>query len=232
MWDVRLRRDARPRVWTGGVRELRDRPVLAAAATAATVAGLVALLRRGQLRWGATTDEARSVLPGDDLVAPADLVATRAIDVAAAPADIMPWLRQLGQGRGGFYTYDHLENLLGLNIHSADRIRAAWQEVAVGDQVNLAEGLALDVAVLTDRALVLHGVEEPATGPMPFDFTWAFVVTPAERGSRLLIRERYAYRIGWAPLMVEPTSWVAWFMTQRMLRGIRDRAEALAADRG
>jgi hypothetical protein len=62
---------------------------------------------------------------------------------------------------------------------------------------------------------------------VPYDFTWAFVLVAAGPGAtRLVVRERYGYRARWVPLMVEPVAIVSFVMTQRMLRGIRDRAQA------
>src|SRR5947209_14514147 len=89
------------------------------------VAGLaISLLvfRRRQLTWGATDEEIASAMPGDDLVAEPDLTATRGITIRRPAVDVWPWIVQLGQGRGGFYSYDLLENLVGCDIHSADRI--------------------------------------------------------------------------------------------------------------
>jgi hypothetical protein len=85
------------------------------------------------LSWGATAEEAARPLPGDDLLQSADIVATRAIRIDAAPSAIWPWLVQIGPGRGGAYTYDWIENLFGLNMHSADQIHAEWQNLKVGD---------------------------------------------------------------------------------------------------
>ena len=69
-----------------------------------------------------------------------------------------PWLVQLGQDRGGFYSFDVLENLVGLDITSADRIEERWQDLAEGDVVRLAPQAELRVAVLdAPRALVLRG---------------------------------------------------------------------------
>lgn len=79
----------------------------------ALVAAGAATLRRKSMRWGATHDEARAPLPGDDLLPRADLAATRAITIRAGGGDVWPWLVQLGQDRGGFYTYEWLENLVG-----------------------------------------------------------------------------------------------------------------------
>ena len=105
------------------------------AATAA--AAVVALLRRCYLCWGATDDEMAIALPGDELLRRADLTATRAITIRGSAEGIWPWLAQLGQGRGGFYSYDFLENLVGCDIHSADRIVPEWQSINVGGEVNL-----------------------------------------------------------------------------------------------
>lgn len=202
------------------------RRVLPLAAVTAAVAVYPSARRRG-LTWGATTHEVAEELPGDALVPEADVVATRAVDVAAPPSDVWPWVAQLGQGRGGFYSYDALENLVGCDIHSADHVEPAWQDVRVGDPFRLHPELALEVALVDPpHALVALGkapsVEEAT---MPFDFTWAFVLRPGPVGTRLVVRERYACRAPWAAAVVEPASWVSLLMTERMLRGIRDRAE-------
>jgi hypothetical protein len=198
------------------------------AALGAAGAAVVATGRRRYLRWGATDEEVAGVLPGDELLTVADLTATRAIGVRAAPDAVWPWVAQLGQGRGGFfYSYDFLENLVGCRIHSAERIGPQWQAVAVGDPVNLHPEVGLIVAsVKPDQVLVLRGgVPMGRTAP-PYDFTWAFVLRagPA-RTTRLVVRERYAYLRRWAPLVVEPAELISSVMSQKMLRGIRERAE-------
>jgi hypothetical protein len=209
-------------------RDRMKRPV--AAAGAAVLGGAAAYLlvvRRWQLRWGATDEERDATLAGDDLIAAPDLMATRAITVHAAAAQVWPWIAQLGQGRGGFYSYDALENLVGCHIHSADRVVPEWQDVKAGDQVKLHPEVGLGVAVVEPgRALVLRGAVPMGAVPPPYDTTWAFVVQERPEGTtRLLVRERYAYTKRWAPILVEPVAVVAFVMTQRMLRGIRDRAE-------
>jgi hypothetical protein len=200
------------------------------------VAGIVAIgaaaasirfARRRQLGWGATSQEIKEPLLGDHLVTTPDLVATRAITVQATAGLVWPWIAQLGQGRGGFYSYDSLENLLGCDIHSADRIVSGWQDVVVGDEVMLYPDGPLDVAAVEPgRALVLRGGVRMGRVAPPYDFTWAFVLCERPDGTtRLLVRERYAYSKWWAPLLVEPAAAASFVMSQRMLRGIRDRAE-------
>ena len=198
-----------------------------ALAVAAGTLAATAVARRRMLRWGATDAELRLALPGDEVLHRADLVATRAVTINAEPAKVWPWIAQLGQGRGGFYTYDRLENLVGADIHSADRIVPEWQQVEIGDEVNLAPGVALKVDHVDPAgSLVLHGAVPMGQMLAPYDFTWAFVLRDAPHGStRLLVRERYCYLRAWAPLMVEPTEVISFVMSQRMLRGIKQRAE-------
>lgn len=202
------------------------RTVVAAVAFAAGAS--LPLLRTWMLTFGSTEDELDAVLPGDALLPRADLVATRTVGIAAPPAAVWPWIAQLGQGRGGFYSYDELENLVGCDIHSAGRIVPELQDVAVGDRIHLAPPVALTAAVVEPgRALVLRGAATPGQAPPPYDFTWAFVLRPGrDGGTRLVVRERYAYTAAWARLLVEPVSVVSWVMSQKMLRGIRDRAQA------
>jgi hypothetical protein len=205
------------------------------------MAGAYGLLVRGRLlTWGATTSEVSAPLPGDDLVPDADLVATRAIGIDAPAPRVWPWLAQMGQGRGGLYSYDRLENLAGCQMDSADRVVEEWQHPAVGDEFRLHPDIALQVAVVDPpQALVVQGAvsasgragaDEPA---MPYDFSWAFVLVPepGER-TRLVVRERYRYLSPAARPMVEAVSVVSFVMTERMLRGVRDRVEGRAPDRG
>src|SRR5688572_18965568 len=90
-------------------------------------------LREWVLSWGATAEEVARRLPGDELLENADIVATRAIEIDAPPSAIWPWLVQMGPGRAGAYTYDWIENLFGLGMHSADTIVPEWQQLEVGD---------------------------------------------------------------------------------------------------
>jgi hypothetical protein len=201
---------------------------------AAAAAAYVLLARPRLLRWGATDQEFDEPLPGDELIAIPNLTATRAITIRASSDQVWPWIAQLGQGRGGFYSYDFLENLVGCDIHSADRIAPEWQDVAVGDEVKLHPEVALEVAALEPgRSLILRGGIPMGSTPPPYDFTWAFVLQERpDETTRLLVRERYAYTRWWSPLLVEPAEAVSFVMSQKMLRGIRDRAGRTAASIG
>jgi hypothetical protein len=183
------------------------------------------LARDWFLRWGADAEETELSLPGDNVIAHADLVATRGVTIRGTSDEVWPWIAQLGQGRGGLYSYDALENLFGCDIQSAEEILPTLQHVAPGDEVRLHPAVTLRVvSVEPGRSLVLQG-GTPGDGA-PYDFTWAFVLRSDLDGTtRLLVRERYGYAHRWTPLLVEPLAVVSFLMTQRMLRGIRDRVE-------
>src|ERR1700730_6631599 len=164
-------------------------------------------MRLRYLRWGATDREVGGPIPGDDLIPNADMIATRAITIRAAADHVWPWIAQLGQGRGGFYSYDWLENLVGCNIHSSNLILLEWQDIKVGDEIKLAPQVGLVVTFVEQgRALVLRGGIPMGERAAPYDFTWAFALCEEPDGTtRLLVRERYVYTRAWARLIVEPT---------------------------
>jgi hypothetical protein len=103
-------------------------------------------------------------------------------------------------------------------------------DVRAGDRVGLHPEVALDVtAVDPGRSLVLRGGVPDGNAPPPFDFTWAFALQPGPNGTtRLIVRERYAYTRPWARYIVEPVEVIDFVMTQKMLNGIRSRAEQAA----
>jgi len=171
-------------------------------------------------------------LPGDEFVKDAGLVVTRAVTVDAAAERVWPWVAQLGQGRGGFYSYDFLENLIGCDIHSADRIVPEWQFIEVGAEVRLHPEIGLAVArVDPGRVLVLRGGIPIGRSAPPYDFTWAFVLIDGDDGTtRLVVRERYGYSRRWAWLLVEPVELVSFVMSRRMMRGIKERAQRIPSD--
>jgi hypothetical protein len=191
------------------------------------------LLRRGYNRWGVDEDELTSVMPGDELVPDPDLGYTRGITVDAPAETVWPWVAQLGQGRGGFYSYDGLENLFRCDIHSADRVLPEHQHVAVGDVIRLAPGAAPTFrvhAVDPPHALVLVSAGPAGGGPAGMHpegtvVTWQWVLRPLDGGrrTRLLVRQRLtrprAQRLLWR--LVEPVGFV---MERRTLLGIRERA--------
>lgn len=194
------------------------------------------LVRPWQRRWGATDEEVRARLAGDELVAEPAEQCTRAITIDARPQEVWPWLIQIGADRGGFYSYDWLENLFGLGIHSVDRIVPEWQQRAVGDLVfaNAAgSGGWYVMAVRPNEALVLQVANVAAGRPLRRDelfgweFVWTFVLAEQADGTtRLLVRERVGFGRWITQLAMAPVGPVSFIMTRPMMRGIKSRAEA------
>jgi hypothetical protein len=211
---------------SGKTTQTKTRAAAIAVAASGSIAALALMGRTRLLRWGATDEEIAALQPGDGLIGDANVTATRAITIRCSPDVVWPWVAQLGQGRGGFYSYDFLENLVGCDIHSADRVVPEWQQLEVGDEVRLAPTAGLKVAILEPgRALVIQGSLPIARRP-PFDSTWAFILCEQPDGTtRLLSRERYGYRRWWAPFVVEPTQAISFVMSRKMLLGIRNRVE-------
>jgi hypothetical protein len=183
---------------------------------------LYPLLRRPILTWGATGEEAASRLPGDELLEDADGVSTRAITIDAPTASVWPWLAQMGPlPRGGAYTYDWIENLLGLDMHNVDNVLAEFQHPEVGDTIRLGP-----------NGMRLERVEPPhvlAWRSEHGNWVWRFVLKEHDGTTRLISRNRFRLptlvaRIGMLPM--EPGSLA---MERKMLRGIKERAERLAS---
>jgi hypothetical protein len=180
------------------------------------------VLRRSVLSWGASKEEAASRLPGDELLEQANGVATRAIEIHAPASAIWPWIAQMGPApRGGAYTYDWIENLLGLNMHSVDRVLPEFQHPQVGDTIGYgANRLRLERAE-PERVLVWRSEDG--------NWVWSFVLKQTNGNTRLISRNRFRLprlidRIGMVPM--EPGSLV---MERKMLLGIKQRAEKIAA---
>jgi hypothetical protein len=178
------------------------------------------------LGWGATEDEVARALPGDELLADPDIVSTRAVGVDAPPGSIWPWLVQMGPGRGGAYTYDWIENLFGLGMHSTRRILPQYQGVKAGDEFPLGPGRpAMRVAVLDpERTFTLRFADG--------NWVWIFSLSAEDRHTRLISRNRIAAAGAWPArlfgmLVMEPGSLI---MERKMLLGIKERAEDLARE--
>ncbi|HEY5059817.1 MAG TPA: SRPBCC family protein [Gaiellaceae bacterium] len=181
-----------------------------------------ALLRRPILTWGATAEEAASRLPGDELLEDADGVSTRATTVDAPAAAVWPRLAQMGPSpRGGAYTYDWIENLLGLDMHSADAVLPQFQNPQVGDTIGFGANRMRLERVEPERVLAWRSEDG--------NWVWTFVLREHAGVTRLISRNRFRLpklvaRIGMLPM--EPASLV---MERKMLRGIKRRAERLAS---
>lgn len=202
---------------------------------AAALAAYFAVVRPWHLRWGATAGEINGSLPGDEVKPDAGVQVTHAITINAPAAEIWRWLVQIGQGRGGFYSYDWLENFFDLRIHNVDEIKPELQSLRVGDFVRSAHkgwlGGRFDekagwtvVRLEPARALVLRDEIEHGS--------WAFVLNPInERRTRLVVRVRGDAAASWGRKLLhlsvlEPAHFV---MERKMLLTLKERAEGSAA---
>jgi hypothetical protein len=197
----------------------RRRQILGAASL--VIAGAAAyplLVREWCITWGAGADEVNRGMPGDELIPNPDMLTTRAITIDAPPSAIWPWLVQMGSGRGG----DWIENLFGLDMHSADAILPQFQELEVGDVLPLGpSGPGMRVEVLEpERFLTIRFEDET--------WVWSFGLYTEEGTTRLVSRNPIStpdasiVRRLFDLLLMEPGSLV---MARKMLAGIKQRAE-------
>lgn len=203
------------------------------------------ILKNWMVHWGATPAEIGAALPGDELVPHPKARTTRAVTIHAPLTVVWPWLAQIGQERGGLYSYQGLENLARCQMHNANRLRTEWQHWKPGDTLRLGpKGFPLFklTAVEPGKTLVFAGADPKSEAvttwhePMSPPYTvasWAMTLKVVEADTtRLIMREQLDY---------EPATfanWLVWealaytigfVMMRKMLLGIKARAEASAS---
>ncbi|TVZ06584.1 hypothetical protein EAS64_04115 [Trebonia kvetii] len=215
---------------------------------AVMAAALLTPFSRGsRARWGAGGQAVARRYPGDDLVPLPRWGWTHAVQIQAPAADVWPWVAQIGADRGGFYSYQWLENLIGCQVRNAAAVHPEWA-AREGGELHLhpkAPPLRI-VSVQPGRAQVAYMAPVPALsnarqpeappsgGPARasdrwMTASWLFLVEPAGPG-RCRVISRYRCdtsgdllsRLQFGPAIVEPVSFA---MDRRMLIGIRQRAE-------
>lgn len=186
-------------------------------------------------RWGATDAEVHAQLPGDEIVPAARSQETRAITIAAPAHLVWPWLTQIGQDRGGFYSYQVLEDLVGCEMPNVDYLDSRLQHWKLGDKLWMypprkagGQGFAVLAHFEPGHALGFgtRQIGTPVTGSP--DGSWTFVVEPMGReSSRLLFRGRGAggLRSFAAVVNVAVFEPVHFAMERRALEGIKALAE-------
>jgi len=181
-----------------------------------------AAIRPLHLSWGATAEEVSRAMPGD-----LDGTRwTRAVTIDTTPEKVWPWLLQWGQGRGGWYSYDWLENLMGFDIHTADRILPEYQNPAVGDPICMAANVCTSfVSVIEPNRW--FGWQAPDEKGKPV-WTFIFGLFPVdETHTRLVVRESFDQNAMPAAITfaIEIPDVV---MEQKALNTVKHRAEGLA----
>jgi hypothetical protein len=200
--------------------------LLGAGLAGTALAAYVYLIRPWHLRWGATAEEATETFTGDELVPHAKATATHAITINAPVKDVWAWLVQIGQDKGGFYSYSWLENLVGCDLHNADRILPEFQRLEVGDEVRLhPQAAPLPVMICEPFKAIVLGSNTQNPG------TWGFYLRETdEKTTRLIIRGRSDWRapslLNWVGhyFVFEPAHFI---MERKMLLGIKERAEKM-----
>jgi hypothetical protein len=122
--------------------------------------------------------------------------------------------------RGGAYTYDWIENLLGLNMHSVDRVLPDHQHPQVGDTISYGHNRMRLERVEPNRVLAWRSQDG--------NWVWTFVLEGTEGATRLISRNRFRLprvvdRVGMVPMEL-----ASLLMERKMLLGIKRRAERLA----
>jgi hypothetical protein len=190
---------------------------------------LVLAIRPWTIQWGTTAAERAMPLPGDQMVPVAHYRIDHGITINAPTTAVWPWLIQIGQDRGGFYSYSSLENAIGARVSNAERIVPEWQSRRVGELVRAAPpnwmggrfGSDLGWKILElipGHAVVLEG--------------WgAFALLSIDDSTtRLLIRTRAPGLPGIGTVVLSPVSLLAFepahlIMERQMLLGIKNRVE-------
>jgi hypothetical protein len=201
-------------------------------AFAVGIAGGVALsvyllgIRPRHMRWGATDDEVTRSMAGDDLVKNPIHVTTRAVTIQAKPADVWPWLVQMGFGRGGMYSYDLVDRVMGiLDRESTWQIMPEYQQLEAGDVIPMGSGPSWPVSALEPNRSMVLNIEEPGV-----HVTWSYLLEELDgQRTRLVLRVRTWLEITpqIVPLLVvmDPGEFL---MVRKHLLGVKARAESVA----
>lgn len=222
---------------------MKTSQVLKAGAFVAGALGLYgSFVRPRLLRWGATDEEFEGPFPGD-VIEGGTRSATMAATIDAPPSALWPWLAQMGTNRGGWYSWDRLDNF---GRKSTKRIHPEWQDIKLGDRFwGTTDGRqSWEVAVLEpERFLALRmsldllGRPFDPSGPRPRTFTdstWSFLLRELPDGrTRLLVSGYWAIRPRWLQpfvsfFLLEPSHWV---MQTRQFANLKRRVRDSAAER-
>jgi len=201
---------------------------------------ILPFLRSKYQKWGSTDEELQKKLQGDELVKNVKGWYQHAININAAPADVWLWIVQLGQNKGGFYSYELLENIVGSRIRTADDIIPKFQNTVIGDQVAMTPKAApyIVASIEPNQAFVLQlrvnlqtQVTVDNTQPLPDkyqDSSWVFFLEETTEGTtRLISRSCNDWNQSKANTFIYGMFGViSQAMDRKMLKGIKKRAEA------
>ncbi|ATW26837.1 hypothetical protein [Candidatus Formimonas warabiya] len=175
-----------------------------------------------QLNWGATDQERKQTMPGDQLEPQPEFFATRAITISGTPEEIWPWLIQMGYCRAGYYGYDILENQGSpRGIRSADRILPEFQQFKAGDEVPISPiARMVFYAIEPNRYLIWTGTNHQGS------FLWALY--PVDKShTRLVSRIRWSFHWTQPSLLMLDffTEFTDYLAVREILHGVKGRVE-------
>lgn len=184
------------------------------------VAVYLTILHPWMVNWGSTAAERQISLPGDELHPGPTGHSTLAITINAPSDVVWRWLVQIGQDRAGYYTYTWLENLVGADIHNANRIHPEWQTLEIGD---MWRGVPPDYLGEVGKDAGFRVLFVEPGHALVLEVMGAFVLVPVdENTTRLLVRSEAAPANVVMRMVVEP---IVFTMMRPMLLGLKARAE-------
>lgn len=203
------------------VKQKLTRLALGAVLILALSAGLFAIFNHWIYTWGSTRAEQLRVYPGDELLPSPILSWTHAITIHAPADEVWPWIAQMGEERGAFYSYSFIENMV-----SGRRSYTNTNEI-VPEYQNPQPGTPIIAGMMNWKEI--HTGEwilaEDTIDEM--GWTWLWYLHPQGEDTRLIIRMRIQ-----TPAGMEGSDTVktvlnlgGFVMERNMLEGIRDRVE-------
>jgi hypothetical protein len=212
------------------------RKTLAVTSTAVAVFAVYFLIARPWfLHWGASPSEISAQRPAADHVPLTRDATVRAVTIRAPAQAVWPWLAQIGQDRGGFYSYEVLEDLAGCQMPRAQRIHPELQQWRAGDRLWMyppgklnGVGGAPIVAYVPEREIVFAVRQIGTSVSLPEDGRWGFSLEPIDATSSRLIAwgrapgEKRFVPAAFTRFFFEPAHYV---MERRMLLNLKGLAE-------
>ncbi len=183
--------------------------------------------------WGAREEEPDLLWPGDRLTSANRRGSTRAIDIDASAEEVWQWVIQIGCGRGGFYSYEWLEHLIGIPVTNVESVEAHLQSLVVGEEILLhPKAPGIPVALVEVGRHLCFGEAPPAERSSPKSSlrrSWSLYTVPTtDDQCRLVVRSCFE-QVGRLPLMTRLAlafgGPIDFAMEQRMMRTIKRLAE-------
>lgn len=210
-----------------------------AAAVGVAAAAYRRFLAPRLMTWGATDDEVAGPFPGGDFVPEGERGATMAVTIEAPAEQVWPWLVQMGWDRGGFYSWDLLDNA---GRPSAREVHPEWQDLGVGDRLKCLGLPSYAVVTLEPNRFLglywladLRGQLLDPSRPRPSAYMegfWGFRLTELPgRRTRLVIGGYQAARPRWFERLMYDWAFpvVVWIMQARMLAVLKRNVERTAS---